>query len=97
MKTRFDIENHSNGCLASNLNIDLMIRNVPRPPQWGQEILGKDDNIVTPGQTAYTVFTLRKFNVLIRKMGDIGKDCFLPFEKVLDIVEETSSFQFNIK
>ena len=94
MKTRLDIENHSNGCLASNLNIDLMIRNVPCPPQWGQEISGKDDNIVTSGQTAYTVFTLRKFNVLIR---EIGKDCFLPSEKVLDIAEETSSFQFNIK
>lgn len=78
MKTELLLEtkNLQTGCLAGNLNIDLIIRNIPHLPSWGQEVLGDNYSIVSSGQTAYTAFALRKFDAPIKIIGNIGNDLY---------------------
>ncbi|NMB61538.1 MAG: carbohydrate kinase family protein [Chloroflexi bacterium] len=78
MKKIIDLntEHLPSGCLAGNLNIDMIIRNVPNLPLWGQEVLGNNYSIVSSGQTAYTAFALRKFNISIKIIGNVGNDIY---------------------
>jgi ribokinase len=63
-------------CIIGNLNIDLIIRNVPRMPEWGQEVLGDDYLIVSSGQAAYTAFALKKLGVPTGIIGNVGDDLY---------------------
>jgi sugar/nucleoside kinase (ribokinase family) len=63
-------------CIIGNLNIDLIIRNVPCLPQWGQEVLGDDYLIVSSGQAAYTAFALRKLGIQTGIVGNVGDDLY---------------------
>lgn len=69
-------------CIIGNLNIDLIIRNVPRMPEWGQEVLGDDYLIVSSGQAAYTAFALKKLGVPTGIVGNVGDDLY--GRKILD-------------
>jgi len=63
-------------CIIGNLNIDLIIRNVPRLPEWGQEVLGDDYVIVSSGQSAYTAFALRNLGIETGIIGNVGDDLY---------------------
>jgi len=67
-------EKHVN--IVGNLNIDLIIRNVPGLPKWGQEILGDNYVLVSSGQSAYTAFALSKFGVPTSLVGNVGSDIY---------------------
>lgn len=60
--------------IIGNLNIDLIIRNVPDIPVWGQEVLGSDYHIFSSGQSAYTAFALTKLNVKTKIVSCVGDD-----------------------
>ena len=60
--------------MIGNLNIDLIIRNVPHLPVWGQEVLGSDYIIASSGQSAYTSFALSRFKVGTRIVSSVGDD-----------------------
>jgi len=68
-------ENH-NILIVGNLNIDLIIHNVPRLPMWGQEVLGTDYSLASSGQSAYTAFALRKQKISTAIMGNVGNDTY---------------------
>jgi len=63
-------------CIIGNLNIDLIIRNVPHLPVWGQEVLGNNYILVSSGQSAYTAFALSKYEVPTSLIGNVGNDIY---------------------
>lgn len=66
----------ANICIVGNLNIDLIIRNVPHLPDWGQEVLGNNYILVSSGQSAYTAFALSKYQVPTSLIGNVGDDIY---------------------
>lgn len=69
-------------CLVGNLNIDLIIRNINSFPAWGQEVIGNGYSVVSSGQSAYSAFALRKLNVPVSIVGNVGNDIY--GRKILD-------------
>jgi ribokinase len=67
-------QTNKNIVLIGNLNIDLIIRNVPHMPGWGQEVLGSDYIVASSGQSAYTAFALSKLHVGTRIVSSVGDD-----------------------
>ena len=67
---------HSSVCIIGNLNIDLIIRNVPGLPGWGQEVMGTDRLQVSSGQAGYLSFALRKLGISTQLIGNVGKDLY---------------------
>jgi ribokinase len=63
-------------CVIGNLNIDLIIRNVPHLPEWGQEVLGTDQVLVSSGQAGYLAFALSRLGVPISLIGNVGQDIY---------------------
>lgn len=63
-------------CLIGNLNIDLIIRDVPHLPIWGQEVLGTSHVQVSSGQGGYTAFALRGLQVPTSLIGNVGDDFY---------------------
>lgn len=63
-------------CVVGNLNIDLIIRNVPRLPTWGTEVFGESHVAVTAGQAGYTAFALSRLGIPTSLVGNVGKDAF---------------------
>lgn len=63
-------------CFVGNLNIDLIIRNINSFPAWGQEVLGNGYSVVSSGQSAYSAFALRKLNVPVSIIGNVGNDIY---------------------
>lgn len=63
-------------CIIGNFNIDLIIRNVPHLPAWGQEVMGTDHVQVSSGQTGYLAFALRKLGLPTSVIGNIGQDIY---------------------
>jgi ribokinase len=63
-------------CLIGNLNIDLIIRNVPHLPIWGQEVLGSSHVQVSSGQGGYTAFALRGLQAPTCLIGNVGDDIY---------------------
>jgi sugar/nucleoside kinase (ribokinase family) len=61
-------------CIIGNLNIDIIIRNVPHLPCWGQEVFGSSYIQVSSGQAAYTGFSLRKMQVPTSIISLVGND-----------------------
>jgi sugar/nucleoside kinase (ribokinase family) len=69
-------------CVVGNLNIDLIIRKVPRLPSWGTEVFGDSHVAVTAGQAGYTAFALSRLDVPTSLVGNVGKDAY--GEQILD-------------
>lgn len=63
-------------CVIGNLNVDLIIRNVPKLPEWGQEVLGTDQLLVSSGQAGYLVFALSRLGVPTCLIGNVGQDLY---------------------
>ena len=78
MKTSISTQSFSKQpiCLIGNLNIDLIIRNVPHLPVWGQEVLGTSHVQVSSGQGGYTAFALRGLQVPTSLIGNVGDDIY---------------------
>jgi ribokinase len=62
--------------IIGNLNVDLIIRNVPRMPLWGQEVYGKNYMLVSSGQVGYLAFALRGLEIPTAVIGNVGQDIF---------------------
>jgi ribokinase len=60
--------------MIGNLNMDLIIRGVPHPPVWGQEVIGSGYTLVPAGQAAYSAFALRALGVPVRLVAGVGED-----------------------
>jgi sugar/nucleoside kinase (ribokinase family) len=69
-------------CIIGNLCVDLIIRNVPSLPVWGQEVIGSSHVLVSSGQTGYTAFALRRLGIPTSVIGSVGDD--LNGKQVLD-------------
>ena len=50
-------------CVIGNLNIDLIVRNVPDLPAWGQEVAGTDNVAASSGQAGYLAMALARLGV----------------------------------
>jgi sugar/nucleoside kinase (ribokinase family) len=62
--------------VIGNLNVDLIIRNVPHLPKWGQEVLGTDQILVSSGQAGYLAFALSRLGVSASLIGNVGQDLY---------------------
>jgi len=63
-------------CIIGNLNIDLIIRNVPKLPAWGQEVMGASRDQFSSGQAGYLAFALRRLGVATSLIGNVGDDLY---------------------
>lgn len=63
-------------CVIGNLNVDLIIRNVPHLPKWGQEVLGTEQVLVSSGQAGYLAFALSSLRVPTSLIGNVGQDVY---------------------
>lgn len=63
-------------CVAGNLNIDLIIRQVPHLPQWGQEVIGSSHIAVSSGQGGYLALGLARLGTPTGVIGSLGRDAF---------------------
>ena len=73
---------NNNICVIGNLNIDIIIRNVPSLPVWGQEIVGDSHMIVSSGQAGYLGFALSRLDLPVSIIGNLGDDLY--GHKILD-------------
>jgi sugar/nucleoside kinase (ribokinase family) len=62
--------------ILGNLNIDLIIRGVPRLPEWGQEVIGSDYSLVSSGQSAYTALALNRYHIPVSIVSNVGSDIY---------------------
>jgi ribokinase len=62
--------------MIGNLNMDLIIRGVPSPPEWGREVIGSGYSLVPAGQAAYSAFALRALGVPVRLVAGVGQDAW---------------------
>ena len=63
-------------CLVGNFCIDLILRGVPRLPEWGQEVAGEDFAVVASGQTTYSALALRALGAQVAVVGCVGEDAW---------------------
>ncbi|MBD3308988.1 hypothetical protein GF339_21455 [candidate division KSB3 bacterium] len=63
-------------CIIGNFNIDLIIRNVPHLPRWGQEVAGDNYRQYSSGQGGYSCFALRQLGVPVTAIGYVGEDLY---------------------
>jgi sugar/nucleoside kinase (ribokinase family) len=61
-------------CLVGNFCIDLVIRGVPRLPEWGQEVAGEEFAMLASGQTTYSALALRALGASVAVVGCVGDD-----------------------
>jgi sugar/nucleoside kinase (ribokinase family) len=78
-------------CVIGNLNIDLIIRNVPALPAWGQEVIGSDRMQASSGQAGYLAFALSRLGVPTTLIGNVGDDLY-----GRQIVEELADFGVDL-
>jgi len=69
-----ELQNQHPICAIGNLNVDLIIRNVPHLPKWGQEVLGTNHVLVSSGQAGYLAFALSRMGVPLCLIGNVGQD-----------------------
>ena len=73
MAARYDTDTI---CVIGNLNIDLIIRNVPGMPAWGQEVMGDDHFQTSSGQAGYLAFALSRLGIPTSVVGNVGDDLY---------------------
>jgi sugar/nucleoside kinase (ribokinase family) len=61
-------------CLIGNFCVDLILRGIPRLPEWGQEVAGDEHLLASSGQTTYTAFALSALGVPVSVIGCVGED-----------------------
>lgn len=71
-----DKSNADTICVIGNLNIDLIIRNVPGMPAWGQEVMGDDHFQTSSGQAGYLAFALSRLGIPTSLVGNVGDDLY---------------------
>jgi len=77
MKTTIKLfPNQKKVSILGNLNIDLIIRGIPRLPEWGQEVIGRDYSLVSSGQSAYTALALSRYHIPVSIVGNVGSDIY---------------------
>lgn len=76
---------HKNVSILGNLNIDLIIRGIPRLPEWGQEVIGNDYSLISSGQSAYTALALNRYHIPVSIVGNVGSDIY--GEKIITDLE----------
>jgi sugar/nucleoside kinase (ribokinase family) len=77
MKTTIKLlPNQKKVSILGNLNIDLIIRGIPRLPVWGQEVIGSDYSLVSSGQSAYTAMALCRYRTPVNIIGNVGSDIY---------------------
>ena len=79
-------------CVIGNFNIDLIIRNVPHLPVWGQEVMGTDHVQVSSGQTGYLAFALRCLGLPTTVIGNIGQDIYAE-----QILRDLEHYQLDVR
>jgi ribokinase len=79
-------------CVIGNLNIDLIIRDVPAMPAWGQEVFGQDRLQVSSGQAGYLAFALRRLEIPVQLIGNVGEDLY-----GRQMLSELSAFGVDIR
>ena len=77
-------------CVIGNLNIDLIIRNVPGMPAWGQEVMGDDHFQTSSGQAGYLAFALSRLGIPTSLVGNVGDDLYGK-----QIMDDLSAFGIN--
>ncbi len=63
-------------CILGNLNIDLILRDVPALPAWGQEVFGGGRLQVSSGQAGYLAFALRRLEIPTSLVANVGSDAY---------------------
>ena len=63
-------------CIIGNLNIDLILRDVPAMPAWGQEVFGGGRLQVSSGQAGYLAFALRRLGIPTSLVANVGDDAY---------------------
>ena len=63
-------------CVIGNLNIDLIIRQVPHLPVWGQEVVGSSHALLSSGQAGYLAFALARLGIPVSVIANVGPDAF---------------------
>lgn len=61
-------------CVIGNLNIDFVIRNVPKIPEWGQEVMGLGSDQFSSGQAGYLSMALARLGIPTSLIGNVGDD-----------------------
>jgi len=61
-------------CLIGNFCVDLILRGVPRLPEWGQEVAGNDYLLVSSGQTTYSALAFAGLGGQVTVVGCVGRD-----------------------
>jgi sugar/nucleoside kinase (ribokinase family) len=77
--------------IIGNLNIDLIIRNVPDLPAWGQEVMGSDRLQACSGQAGYLAFALRRLGIPITLIANLGDDLY-----GRQILQELTTFDVDL-
>ena len=65
-----------NVCIIGNLNIDIIIRDVEKLPEWGKEVLGNDHLQVSSGQSGYLAFALSRLGIKTSVIANVGEDVY---------------------
>ncbi len=82
-------------CLIGNLNIDVIIRNFERIPDWGEEVIGSSYNICSSGQAFYTCMALAKLGIKADLVSVLGDDDFA--KMILGDLEKNNIWTDGIK
>ncbi len=61
-------------CVIGNLNVDFIIRNVPKMPEWGREVMGLGSDQFSSGQAGYLSMALARLNIPTSVIGNVGND-----------------------
>ena len=61
-------------CVIGNLNVDLIISDVPHLPRWGTEVVGSDHRFLSSGQAGYLAFALARMGIETSVIGTVGQD-----------------------
>jgi sugar/nucleoside kinase (ribokinase family) len=65
-----------NVCIVGNLNVDLIISEVPRLPEWGKEVFGSSHRVVSSGQAGYLALALSRLGVPTTLVSNVGQDYY---------------------
>ena len=86
MQELFTTKSHHIGIIG-NLNIDLSIRNIPRLPEWGQEVIGDSYMHTVAGQAANTGIALARLGQSVKIIGNVGEDQY--GHDIIDTLNQT--------
>ena len=86
------LDKNQSTCIIGNLNIDLIIRNVPRIPRWGTEVFGSGRSQVSSGQAGYLAFALQNLGIPSSVISLVGDDIYGQ-----QILRDLNNFKVNTR